>query len=829
MESKLKKITYLAISLLMALLLNNTLIFNNGAQTNFSVEQTTFNNLKSSQVYSGIEIDALMAYNTTYSGNWTWAVSQPWCYIDNGVYVIENMTIDATSSPIDSGILIKNSNDDSFIVRNCTITNANGAGGYLNYAAGIKLINCSNGVIYNNNCSNGATYGCGILVYDGSFNITISENTVQNNGRHGILAADSSYNLSITCNNVTHTTYYGIYLYEFCDNNTIIGNGIYLYNSNNNTIQGNIANDNADEGIDLNRYCDYNRVIGNIANNNPSDGIQLYSGCDFNIVSGNNVSNNDNGIRLNSNCRNTTILNNNASYNKRRGICLNTDSTDNNITENTVNNNNQHGIYLDFNCDFNNIINNTINDNTDMGINLYYSDSNVIKNNTINRNDLGIGLDRSSNNNISGNTLIDNNCCIYETQSSGNIIEYNYCSPPTVQEPIFIDGAATGVGAHNWTWAEKQSWCSGSGTWNDPYIIENLEINGFGIVNGKGIDIVQSDVSFIIQDCLIYNSDTGIYLQDVNNARLINNNCSNLNLGMDIDTCDNNTISGNTVNGNTDEGIYLYECNNNTISGNTANYNGDSGICLDYANNNTLSGNTANDNGDSGIYIEEGSNNTISGNSVNNNGDSGIYLYYLCSNNIISGNTANDNGYSGIYLDECYNNTISGNTVNDNNLGIYLSYYCVYNDIIDNIFYNNTLGISIDSNCNNNSIYQNFFLENGIHAVDDGTDNNWNSTSIGNYWDNWTSPDVSPNDGIVDDPYTFIGGFAGSIDYLPIAEDGAPLITINSPASSDVFGVNAPSFDVTITDTTLVSMWYTNVVYYRWRYYQLHFYRKWEN
>jgi len=81
--------------------------------------------------------------------------------------------------------------------------------------------------------------------------------------------------------------------------------------------------------------------------------------------------------------------------------------------------------------------------------------------------------------------------------------------------------------------------------------------------------------------------------------------------------------------------------------------------------------------------------------------------------------------------------------------------------------------------------------------------------SIGNYWDNWTSPDVSPNDGIVDDPYTYIGGSAGSIDYLPIAEDGAPQITINSPTSSDVFGVNAPSFDVTITDVYVVSMWYT--------------------
>jgi len=100
-------------------------------------------------------------------------------------------------------------------------------------------------------------------------------------------------------------------------------------------------------------------------------------------------------------------------------------------------------------------------------------------------------------------------------------------------------------------------------------------------------------------------------------------------------------------------------------------------------------------------------------------------------------------------------------------------------------------------------------VNNKKHAYDGGTDNKWNSTTIGNYWDNHTSPDVSPLDGIVDVPYTYIGGSVGSIDYLPIAEDGAPVITINSPSSGSVFGVSAPTFDVTIVDTTLASMWYT--------------------
>ena len=311
-------------------------------------------------------------------------------------------------------------------------------------------------------------------------------------------------------------------------------------------------------------------------------------------------------------------------------------------------------------------------------------------------------------------------------------------------EPISIDDDATGVGAHNWTWAVSQSWCSGSGTWNDPYIIENIKISGF--IYSVGIYICNSNVSFIIQDCLIYNSNDGIYLENVNNSRLINNNCStNINNGIYLESnCNNNTISGNTANDNGEIGIYLrLACNNNSIYNNTAN----GSIC-------------------------------------------GIFLDLYCDYNTISGNTANGNNYHNNYG------------------GILLDAYCDYNTIIDNIFYNNTQGIRIASGCDNNSIYKNFFLENGIHAIDDGTDNTWNSTSIGNYWDNHTGPDVN-DDGIVDDPYIYIGGTAGSIDYLPIAEDGAPVIVINSPDPGDVIGATAPSFDVTITDVYLVSMWYT--------------------
>jgi len=173
-------------------------------------------------------------------------------------------------------------------------------------------------------------------------------------------------------------------------------------------------------------------------------------------------------------------------------------------------------------------------------------------------------------------------------------------------------------------------------------------------------------------------------------------------------------------------------------------------------------------------------------------------------------NIANYNGEIGIELyDYSSNNTISNNVVSYNGLnGIGLFDSSDSNTLTENVLYNNTIGVNID-NGNNNSIYINFFLKNVKHAFDDGIDNKWNSTIIGNYWDNHTGPDVSPIDGIVDNPYTYIEGPAGNIDYLPIAEDGAPRITINSPIAGGKFGSTAPTFNVEIVDIHVYEMWFT--------------------
>ena len=368
----------------------------------------------------------------------------------------------------------------------------------------------------------------------------------------------------------------------------------------------------------------------------------------------------------------------------------------------------------------------------------------------------------------------------------------------------------------NWSATTSYGWCSGDGSWSNPYTIENVTIDASSSPTGSGIFINNSKNDyFIIRNCTVYNAgsgqyDGGIKLENTNNGTLTNNNCSNN--ARDgiilINNCENNTISGNIVDNNY-TGIFLKdECNNNIISGNTAN-DDITGITLNDCNNNTLSGNTACNSSSNGIYLSNTcTNNTILGNTVNDN-EIGMY-FYNCNYNIITENTVNDNiDNTGIVLDGCNNNIISENIASNNTYtGIILINSCNNNTISGNILSDNKYGINI-GNSINNIIYGNFFLANEIHAMDNGTDNKWNSMTIGNYWDNHTGPDTTPQDGIVDVSYTHIGGSAGSIDYLPIAEDGAPRITIHAPSAGSSFSSVAPFFNIEVIDDFLFEMWYT--------------------
>ncbi|TKJ19416.1 MAG: hypothetical protein CEE43_15400 [Promethearchaeota archaeon Loki_b32] len=358
---------------------------------------------------------------------------------------------------------------------------------------------------------------------------------------------------------------------------------------------------------------------------------------------------------------------------------------------------------------------------------------------------------------------------------------------------IHIDGSIPG----NWSdTVSDYPWCDGSGTWNDPYIIENVTINAINSPTGSGIYINNSmNDYFTIRNCTVYNAGWGEY---------------NANIKLE-NTC-NGTLIDNTCSTSARNGIFLFtNCKNNTISGNTANGNSYGIRLYNYCDYNTVSGNSANNNSDHGIYLYDCDYNTVSGNTACNNTHEGIFLVF-CNNNTISGNTANGNIVGICIYYDCDYNTITGNTANGNGFGIFI-YYSDYNNITGNTAKDNdNAGIQFELHCDYNTITENFFVKNAKHAIDfDGVikiDNKWNSTTIGNYWDNHTGPDAN-SDGIVDNPYTFIDGPSDMVDYLPIAEDGAPRITIVSPSEGQRFGRDAPTFEIEVVDIYVWEMWYT--------------------
>jgi len=139
------------------------------------------------------------------------------------------------------------------------------------------------------------------------------------------------------------------------------------------------------------------------------------------------------------------------------------------------------------------------------------------------------------------------------------------------------------------------------------------------------------------------------------------------------------------------------------------------------------------------MFIFGADNNTILDNTALKNEQYGIALSSSSNNNLLSGNIVSNNTKSGIVIENSIDNTIEGTMANANKeRGIYLTnshYTTIYdNDIHDNVMY----GIHLATGSSNNLIYSNFFWSNGRHACDDGAFNDWNSTTIGNYWDNYT-------------------------------------------------------------------------------------------
>lgn len=160
-----------------------------------------------------------------------------------------------------------------------------------------------------------------------------------------------------------------------------------------------------------------------------------------------------------------------------------------------------------------------------------------------------------------------------------------------------------------------------------------------------------------------------------------------------------------------------------------------------------------------GIYLEGVQNCSLHNNTMVLN-DVGIGLNssqrnYLYNNLIAFGST-------GILLTGSNENRLSEDKVVANSEGISLD-NSANNIFMNNSLYMNGLGMYLKTSTNN-TVYLNKFSN--FQNIQDEGKNTWNTSSAGNFWDDYNGTDADGN-GIGDTPYV-VNQTTGSIDYLPL-------------------------------------------------------------
>ncbi|MFX1569597.1 MAG: nitrous oxide reductase family maturation protein NosD [Promethearchaeota archaeon] len=654
----------------------------------------------------------------TGGGDYTWAEAalEDWCSGDgsfNNPYILENITIDANW--LDNCILIEDSNNKYFTIRNCTVINS---GTLFQAHAGIELLRSSNGTIEDNICLNNLKWG--IYLQTDCYNNTVQNNYIQNSSAAGIRVFESTHNIIF--------------------NNTILEGGP-----------------------------------------NDSDGITVDFNSEFNTIMNNTITSHDYGIYIAVSSHNNTVISNKINGVNETGIyCY----TDNCIIKMNKVNGSLRGIWLsgDDSIIYGNRLTNNNENGRDNGNN------NVWYNGTLgNYWDDYTGFDWDEDG--IGNTP-------YDIPGSSNSRDY-YPIWDIGLDPIYIIGDATGVGAHNWTWASNQPWCTGSGTVNDPYTIKELVINDGG--TGGCIWIKNSNVFFQILNCTLRNGGNSGYeilLNNTNNGIIRNNTCQQGYCGIFLTSnSDHNNISENIVINGYRRGICVssYSDYNNIV---------DNIIIESYV----------------GILVTASCHdNVIEENYADGNNIAGIYLSSNCTENLILKNdiinsTSCDNGIVIVY--NCDNNKFYQNYIANNWRGIYM-----YDGCDDNIFWDNEFidlrdyGLwirNLTSPSSGNIIFGNTFSTRGQNGNDGCFGNYWYNGTTGNYWADYNGVDAN-DDRRGDIPYN-ITGDGNRQDLYPIWDDGDdvnPTLSVISPSAGSIFGANPPTCDLDIVDTYLNTTWYT--------------------
>ncbi len=336
--------------------------------------------------------------------------------------------------------------------------------------------------------------------------------------------------------------------------------------------------------------------------------------------------------------------------------------------------------------------------------------------------------------------------------------------------------------------AQQEGW-QGNGTMDNPYIISNYDID-IGD-NPAGIEIRNTDVYFIIENCYLHHSTYtdggyGIRLENVSNGKVSYTTAdSNENGGIYIENSRDIFIDNSTFENTPDEYglVEIHASMNVTVDNCTIDNDNLDGLYVEDSHEILAKYNRISSTDFMSIYLFNVTNSEFIKNDVNYKltmGGWGIYMNesnynYFKNNTIYCGS---DTGGTGITLSNSGYNEFIGNEIHNGKYGILIK-SSISNTFRENYIHNNSnYGIYISSGSGNEIYLNRFYYNNGAgdnfngkyQACDNGTSNRWNSTSLGNYWHDWANNnDTNDNndDGIVDWPYA-IDGSAGARDNYPL-------------------------------------------------------------
>jgi len=266
----------------------------------------------------------------------------------------------------------------------------------------------------------------------------------------------------------------------------------------------------------------------------------------------------------------------------------------------------------------------------------------------------------------------------------------------------------------------------GSGTKDDPYIIENYNITSSST---HGIYISGTTKYILIRDCYLDGEGSnyhGIYIKSIASGTLTvtNNIMNNYRYGIYQEQSSINSFTSNTIT-NSSYSIYLYSSSLNSFTSNTITNSSEYGVDIAYSSTNSFTSNTITNSYKWGIHLDDSSiNNSFTSNTITNS-SYGIYIAYSSTNSFTSNTITNSSSY-----------------------GIYLGFSSNNNTFVKNILINNRpLAYS--------------------QGYDDGTGNRFYSETTGNYWNDWSGSGVYPIDGSANnsDPYPM---------YVDLDQDNIP-------------------------------------------------------